>query len=209
MINKLVTVCIFAVLFGFQAIAVYADDTVTSAIESLLEKNRNIEGEFQQVTYDEQGKELQVSKGVFLLAKPNKFVWDSISPFAQRIISDGKTITVWDVDLEQATQKPLSSSIGNSPAALLGQPAAKVLPNYNIKQLSSEKFRLAPKDGEDLFQTLTLSFKDKVISSMSIIDALGQTTVMEFKNVEQHDGVSKDNFTLDLPDHVDVIIEGQ
>ncbi|WOD08133.1 outer-membrane lipoprotein carrier protein LolA [Marinomonas sp. GJ51-6] len=60
-----------------------------------------------------------------------------------------------------------------------------------------------------MFQTLTLSFRNEVITSMSIVDALGQTTVMEFQNVEQHEGVAKENFVLDLPDHVDVIVEGQ
>ncbi|MFT2099456.1 outer membrane lipoprotein chaperone LolA [Marinomonas sp. 2405UD66-6] len=209
MINKLVAVCVFSIFLGFQAVAVQAEDSVESRIEHLLEGNRDIEGQFRQVTYDEKGHELQVSKGVFLLAKPNQFVWDSISPFAQRIVSDGTSITVWDVDLEQATIKPLASSIGNSPAALLGQPAAEVLPNYSVTTMGPEKFRLEPKKEQDLFQTLTLSFRNEVITSMSIVDALGQTTVMEFQNVEQHEGVAKENFVLDLPDHVDVIVEGQ
>ena len=146
---------------------------------------------------------------MFLLAKPNQFVWDSVTPFAQRIISDGKYITVWDVDLEQATKKPLSGAVGNSPAALLGQPSADVLPHYDVSTLGAEKFRLAPKDDQDLFQALTLSFRDKVISAMSILDTLGQTTVIEFKNVETHEGVAKENFVLDLPANVDVIVEGQ
>jgi outer membrane lipoprotein carrier protein len=66
-----------------------------------------------------------------------------------------------------------------------------------------------PKGDQDLFQNLTLSFRNKVISAMSILDSLGQTTVIEFKNVEHHEGVAKENFVLDLPDNVDVIEEGQ
>jgi len=192
----------------FQGV-VQAEETSAQQVATLLEQNRNVEGEFRQVTYDEQGKQLQVSEGVFLLAKPNQFVWDSIKPFAQRIVSDGRTITIWDVDLEQATQRPLSGEIGSSPAALLGQPAEAVLPLYNITALGEEKFRLSPKADQDLFQTLTLSFRDQVIDAMSILDALGQTTVIEFNNVEAHDGVAKENFKLDLPDDVDLIVEGQ
>lgn len=180
-----------------------------SAVERLLENNRNIEGEFRQITYSEQGKQLQVSEGIFLLASPSQFVWDSVTPFAQRILSDGITLTVWDVDLEQATQKPLAGAVGNSPAALLGRPAAEVLPHYTVTELGAEKFRLAPKGEQDLFQHLTLSFRSGVISAMSILDALGQTTVIEFNNVEGHKGVAKENFVINLPDHVDVIIEGQ
>ncbi|GGN31301.1 MULTISPECIES: outer membrane lipoprotein chaperone LolA [Marinomonas] len=207
MLNKIVTVIMFVVIIAAQVASAQAEEA--GSIENLLESNRNIEGEFRQVTYDEKGKQLQVSEGVFLLAQPNQFVWDSVTPFAQRIISDGKTVTIWDVDLEQATKKPLSGTVGNSPAALLGQPAADVLPHYNVTALGDEKFRLTPKENQDLFQTLTLSFRNKVISAMSILDSLGQTTVIEFKNVETHEGVAKENFILDLPDNVDVIVEGQ
>ncbi len=196
------------ILLAFQTFVVQANESVESTVEALLENNRNIEGEFLQITYDEQGKTLQTSAGVFLLAKPNQFVWDSISPFAQRIVSDGKTIIVWDVDLEQATKKPLSGSVKNSPAALLGQPASQVLPNYDVTMMNSETFSLSPKESQDLFESLTLSFNGKVISEMTILDTLGQTTKIQFKDVETHNGVAKDNFTLDLPDYVDVIEEG-
>ena len=201
--------CVMAFLLPFQVVIAQENDSVIGSVEKLLEVNRNIEGEFRQVTYDEKGKELQISEGVFLLAKPNQFVWDSITPFAQRIVSDGKTITVWDVDLEQATQKNVSGSVSNSPAALLGQPASEVLPNYEIDLMDKDQFRLAPKKGQDLFQTLTLSFKNEMIHTMSILDALGQTTVIEFNNVERHDGVARENFSLVLPDYVDVIVEGR
>ncbi|MGR0277755.1 outer membrane lipoprotein chaperone LolA [Marinomonas dokdonensis] len=200
---------IIAVLVVGWTSVTYAATSASTALESVLEKNRNIEGEFRQVTYDEAGKQLQASEGIFLLAKPNQFVWDTVSPYPQRILSDGESITVWDVDLEQATKKPLAGAIGNSPAALLGQPAAQVLPHYQISQLGDEKFRLAPKESDTLFQNLTLSFRDEVISAMGIVDSLGQMTVIEFKNVEPHDGVAKENFSLDLPANVDVIVEGQ
>lgn len=189
--------------------AVVQAQEVSNTVENLLEGNRDIEGEFRQVTYNEKGKQLQASEGVFLLAKPNQFVWDSVTPFAQRIISDGQYITIWDVDLEQAVKKPLSGAVGNSPAALLGRPAADVLPHYTITVLGDQKFRLEPKEGDDLFQNLILSFRNQTISAMSILDALGQTTVIEFKNVEAHEGVAKENFVLDLPDNVDVLVEGQ
>ena len=200
---------IIAVLVVGWTSVTYAATSASTALESVLEKNRNIEGEFRQVTYDEAGKQLQASEGIFLLAKPNQFVWDTVSPYPQRILSDGESITVWDVDLEQATKKPLAGAIGNSPAALLGQPAAQVLPHYQISQLGDEKFRLAPKESDTLFQNLTLSFRGEVISAMGIVDSLGQMTVIEFTNVEPHDGVAKENFSLDLPANVDVIVEGQ
>lgn len=189
-----------------------ADNATNSSADQLthlLDQNRNVKGDFRQVTYDEKGKQVQVSNGVFLLAKPNQFVWDSISPYAQRIISDGKFILVWDVDLQQATKKPINNSSSDSPAALLGQPAASVLPHYIVTKLGEEKFRLEPKNKEEMFKTLTLSFKDNKINAMSILDGLGQTTVIEFTKVKTHGGVAKENFSLKVPADVDVIVDGQ
>ncbi|SBT17506.1 Outer-membrane lipoprotein carrier protein precursor [Marinomonas gallaica] len=190
----------------FLAVNAWADTSVDS-LTQLLEENRNVEGEFRQVTYNEQGEQVQHSEGVFLLAAPNRFVWDTISPFPQRIISDGKWVTIWDVDLEQATRKPFAGTVGNSPAALLGDSAANVLSHYAVESVGKDSYKLAPNDQEDLFDSLTLSFNDKAISAMSIKDVLGQTTVIEFSNIEAHEGVSEQNFNVDLPESVDVIIE--
>lgn len=198
---------LLAVLLCFSA-SVWAQEPVSS-LSHLLESNRDVEGEFRQVTYNEQGEQVQVSEGVFLLAAPNRFVWDTISPFPQRIISDGKVVTIWDVDLEQATQKPFSSTVGNSPAALLGDSADSVLTHYLVAQISDSKYRLEPNESDDLFSSLTLSFDKDVISAMSIKDVLGQTTVIEFSNVEAHEGVSDQNFKINLPESVDLIVEQQ
>lgn len=196
-------ICMLSMAFAAN---VWADTSVEKLTE-LLDENRNIEGEFRQVTYNEQDEEVQHSEGVFLLAAPNRFVWDTISPFPQRIISDGEWVTIWDVDLEQATRKPFAGSIGNSPAALLGDSAENVLGHYSVEAVGKESYQLLPKEQEDLFNSLTLSFDDDAISAMSIKDALGQTTVIEFSNIEAHDGVSEKNFNVDLPESVDVIIE--
>lgn len=182
-------------------------DVPAEQLSDLLEGNRNVEGEFRQITYDERGDEVQNSEGVFLLAAPNRFVWDTVTPFPQRIISDGEWVTIWDVDLEQATRKPFAGSVGNSPAALLGSSADSALSHYSVANAGHDSFKLAPKEQEDLFDTMTLSFDEGHISTMSIKDVLGQTTVIEFANVATHDGVSEQNFNVDLPESVDLIIE--
>lgn len=182
-------------------------DVSADQLGRLLDNNRNVEGEFRQVTYNEKGDAVQNSEGVFILAAPNRFVWDTITPFPQRIISDGEWVTIWDVDLEQATRKPFAGSVGNSPAALLGSSADSALSHYAVTSAGRDTFKLEPKEQEDLFDTLTLSFVKDHISSMSIKDVLGQTTVIAFSNVEAHDGVSEQNFNVDLPESVDLMIE--
>ncbi|WP_233407501.1 outer membrane lipoprotein chaperone LolA [Marinomonas spartinae] len=200
------------VLTGFSNLAFAAtdNDSATAQLSQLLEHNRDIKGAFHQETYDGSGKQVQESDGVFILAKPSRFLWNSVAPYPQRIISNGKTVMIWDVDLQQATKKPLSGEVGRSPAALLGMPAAKILPNYKVTKLDANRFRLEPKNQDDnMFKQLTLSFKDGKISDMSILDGLGQTTIIHFKDVEFHTGEPAKTFSLAVPDDVDVIQEGQ
>ncbi|MBM6549584.1 outer membrane lipoprotein chaperone LolA [Marinomonas ostreistagni] len=201
---KVVRQCV-GLLLALLSVSVWADGE--QALSKLLDQNRNVEGEFRQTTYNEQGDEVQASSGVFLLAAPNRFVWDTVAPFPQRIVSDGEWVTIWDVDLEQATRKPIAGTLGESPAALLGESSDKVIAHYQVSELSGEKYRLKPQGEEDMFDTLTLAFDDGEISAMSIRDVLGQTTVIEFASIEAHEGVSEENFVVDLPDSVDVIVE--
>jgi len=204
--NNLVVI-VYSTFFALLMVgdAAANDKTLTG----LLENNRNIEGQFHQITYDEDGAERQQSRGEFVLAQPNRFVWNTLEPFPQRIISDGDTIIIWDIDLEQATQKSFKKALNNSPAALLSQPANEVLPNYNVEQLDQNRFKLEPLNSEGLFSNLTLVFEKNTIASMKIEDTLGQTTTIDFQKLKHHNGVDESKFQINLPDDVDLIIEGQ
>ncbi|TBR44388.1 outer membrane lipoprotein carrier protein LolA [Marinomonas agarivorans] len=204
--------CLFAIGFGFSANGVSANDA--DQLADLLQSNRNIAGDFEQITYDETGFEQQKSQGTFILAQPNRFVWETELPFPQKIVSDGDNITIWDIDLEQASQKSFANTLGNSPAALLSRPANEVLPHYNVTQFGQVgaeqiRFELIPNNDEGLFANLVLSFKNTSIHTMKIQDTLGQTTVIRFANLEHHQGADLARFKLVLPDYVDLIIEGQ
>ena len=198
---------ILSIFIGALSLSAFAAENKN--LTELLENNRNLEGDFQQVTYSDTGVKQQESEGSFTLAQPNRFVWETIKPFPQHIISDGDVITIWDIDLEQATQKPFEKALGNSPAALLSQPATKVLPYYAITQIDNNNFELIPIDNDGLFSSLTLSFKNKTITSMKIEDALGQITTIDFKKLKHHNGVDESRFKLVLPEDVDLIVEGE
>lgn len=195
--------------FTVNAFAVDSVSPEKKELSALLESNRNLIGAFQQITYDEEGDKQQESEGTFTLAQPNRFVWDTKTPFPQRIISDGEIITIWDIDLEQATQKPFKKALGNSPAALLSQPADKVLPHYTVIQLDAKEFALTPINNDGLFASLTLGFNKKTIATMRIEDTLGQVTVIDFKELKHHDGVDESQFKLVLPADVDLLVEGK
>lgn len=182
-------------------------ETPEAALSKLLESNRNVEGDFHQVTYNDKGDEVQETEGEFILSTPNRFVWDTNKPFPQRITSDGEWVTIYDVDLDQATRKPFSGAVGNSPAALLGGGTKNVLDHYKITKTGQFSYQLSPKENEDLFDSLTLSFDVNAIAEMSFKDALGQTTVIEFFNVAAHKGMPESRFKPNLPATVDVMTE--
>lgn len=214
MTNLVIVITVFFLSMQVSAQTANFQTKDAAQLAELLEKNRNIEGRFQQITYDEAGIAQQKSEGMFILSQPNRFIWDTELPFPQKIVSNGESITIWDIDLEQASQKSFAKAVGNSPAALLSQPANEVLPHYEVirfgkGKLTHARFELTPNSDEGLFASLALEFKNNSIHSMKIKDTLGQMTVIDFDELTHHKGVGASRFELDLPVEVDLIVTDQ
>ena len=101
--------------------AVLAKDV--SGIELLrryVKEVERAEGGFEQVMYDKSGKKVDGPlRGMFAFQRPGRFVWEVKTPYPQKIVSDSKTIYIWDPDLNQVTVKGLTSAVSSTPASIL------------------------------------------------------------------------------------------
>ena len=61
----------------------------------------------------------KTSSGTFEFQRPGRFKFVYQKPFEQTIVADGKTLWLYDVDLNQVTQRAQSQALGATPAALL------------------------------------------------------------------------------------------
>ena len=86
-----------------------------AALNGFLQ-NQMTSANFTQTVFG--NKKNRVSTGLLEISRPNKFRWEYVED-GQLIVSDGKTIYIYDKPLAQVTEKKLDSSIGKSPALLL------------------------------------------------------------------------------------------
>jgi outer membrane lipoprotein carrier protein len=163
---------------------------------------------FKQIV-SEGGHITQKSSGRLYLKKPGKFRWEFTSPTKQLIVSDNKTLWIFDEDLEQVSIKKIGKSTEGSPTILLSGTADELLKNYTVDynhKKKVEQFKLTPKKlDKNEYQWLTLLYQNKTLSTLTLKDKLGQTTQVLLSNVKIHQKLNASLFNFSPPKGVDIV----
>ena len=162
---------------------------------------------------DQGGTLMQEAEGEFQVARGKRFYWSTAMPFEQLAVSDGSTVWVYDKDLEQVVVRPLSQDLGQTPALLFGGKPADVAEAFAISERSREgesvTYRLKPKGSDPLFDQLDVTFEGDKPRSMRLQDALGQQTVIDFRDLMINTGIDAALFNFVPPEGTDVIQQQQ
>lgn len=182
---------------------------VTSELVDRLTALKTIQGEFVQTTLDQDDTRLQEASGEMVLARGNRFWWHTEEPFEQLAVSDGSTLWVYDVDLEQVVQKPMGDQIADTPALLFSGDPDSVSGAFTVevpeRQDNTVVYLLKPKSEEPLFEKLEVRFTDDRPVAMRLEDALGQKTLIEFRDLQINQPVDDIRFRFEPPEGADVI----
>ncbi|MFC6339828.1 outer membrane lipoprotein chaperone LolA [Pseudomonas sp. CCM 7891] len=195
---------------ALTALSAQADPASVASLTNLLEQSKTLSARFSQLTLDGGGTQLQETTGEMAVQRPGLFYWKTDAPAEQTIVSDGKKVTLWDPDLEQATIKTLDPRLSQTPALLLSGNVSQISESFEItsKQASGViDFTLKPKSRDTLFDSLRLSFRNGVINDMQLIDSVGQRTNILFTGVKANQPVAASTFKFDIPKGADVIQE--
>lgn len=194
---------LICMLFGINF--VYADGL--KALDGFLH-NQMTSADFSQTVYG--NKKNRVSTGVLEISRPNKFRWEYVED-GQLIVSDGKTIYIYDKQLQQVTEKKLDASIGKSPALLLAG-GSNLKSDYTVTNLSTgddglEWVNLVPKKAEDNngFKLIQIGFKQNMLSKMKFVDSFDNKSTITFTNVKTGVTLPASDFTFTPKAGVDVI----
>ncbi|MGF6592062.1 outer membrane lipoprotein chaperone LolA [Pseudomonas sp. 2835] len=194
-------------LSSASAIAAEAD---AARLTQLLDKSKTISANFSQLTLDGTGTQLQETTGQMAVQRPGLFYWHTDAPAEQVVVSDGKNVTLWDPDLEQATIKKLDQRLTETPALLLSGDVSKISQSFDItskEQGEVMDFVLKPKTKDTLFDSLRLSFRRGLVNDMQLIDSVGQRTNILFTGVKANENIPASKFKFDIPKGADVISE--
>ncbi len=149
----------------------------------------------------------QTFSGVMQVKRPGLFRWETTSPSKQLIVTSGKTVWIYDPDLEQAVRQSLDEQVGNTPALLLSGQSATIMKSFRVTQPNANEayFVLYPKQEDGVFESLGIRFSNNAPSQMILKDSLGQQTTINFSNVQSNPNLNAEAFNFVPPKGVDVI----
>lgn len=182
------------------------------ALQTTLNRYQQVTAHFEQSTYDTNGSVSLRSSGQMALLRPGYFLWQTDKPNKQIISASEKTLTIYDVDLQQASIQSVDQSVGEAPAALLLNSSAVLANQYQIraepKRTPGQWYRLTPNHTDAPMAWVDLQLQNQALASMQVMDNLGQLTVIRFSQQKFNAKLTSKNFVVTLPKGVDVVREG-
>jgi outer membrane lipoprotein carrier protein len=177
-------------------------------VEGFLQGLQSLQAHFKQTLSDRAGQVVEEASGELAIRRPDRFRWDYRQPNQQVIVADGTRIWLYDSDLEQVTVRKLDDTLSATPAMLLsGQ--GNLQDNFTVTQTSQEGatqwVRMEPKRDDTDFKWVRLGFDGPTLKFMQLADKLGQTTTLEFSQLQRNPAIDPSRFTFTVPAGADVI----
>lgn len=179
-------------------------------LEQFYQQVHTLRADFTQQVYNSRSELIRQTSGRVVIQQPGHFRWDYASPIHQLIVADGKTLWLYDADLDQVTVRPLKELNASTPALLLSNqtPLEK---SFTIKDLKDKDgmqwVELRPRGGEGTFKQVRLGFDQQGPRVMEVTDSFDQVTLMRFDHLEVNPRVDPHVFEFQPPPGVDVIKE--
>lgn len=181
---------------------------VRDRLNLFLTEVKTLSAVFRQEVFDEQGTSIQEARGKVKLSRPGRFRWAYETPTEQLILADGKNLWIYDVELEQATVKPIDEMLAATPVTLLTELRPldreffiqEARPRENLDWV-----RLIPKAQDTEFLRIELGLKGNQVRQMELYDQFGQTTIIRFEGVMTNLPLPDSQFRFNVPAGVDVI----
>lgn len=206
---KLFSQILTGLLMVVSVVVSAADDQAAAQLRKQLDAMNTLQGDFVQTTYDKKGVEQEASSGNFMLMRPGKFYWKTLEPMPQLLVSNNKTIWLYDPDLETVNERAFTDDLRETPALLLSSDIEQLRKSFTVtrdeKDASAEKYTLTPKVTDGMFQHLTLVFKANQLTEFAIQDSLGQLTRCVLTNVQRNKTLPEEKFFFIPPEGVEIL----
>ena len=164
------------------------------ALRRFVTEAKTASGRFTQTVTDKAG---QVIDG----PSTSRFAWKTEKPYVQDIVSDGKTIRLYDKDLDQLTVKSAETMVSGAPAALLfGR--AEALENFTLTEVKAPEgavtaVKAEPKTQDAAFVSAVVGFDAAGLPAVLVLtDAFGGRTQLVLTDVVTNHALPEGIFTV-------------
>ena len=205
--NRLAAWLIGSLVIAPALAAPTTDAAAAMRVDGFLGQLSSLRAAFRQTVTDTRGRVLERAEGTMALARPGRFRWDYRVP-EQLIVSDGVTVWLYDVELEQVTVRAAGEALAGTPAMLLAGSGDLNL-EFEITDAGQQDgldwSRLTPRRTDGDFREVRLGFAGRDLRRMTFFDRLGQTTELELLQVERNPHFDPSLFKFEPPAGVDVV----
>ena len=189
-------------------------DSVAAKVQAFYNQTTTFQATFHQVYKVKAYNQTKKSNGKVVFAKPGKMSWSYDVPNGNRVVSDGKTLKVYEKDNNQMFEQPVEKS--QYPAALaflMGQ--GDLTKSFNLKLLDAavQKFEGGyvleglPKEATPAYQKV-IFYVDGPTSQVRrviILDAQGNRNTFDFKAPRVNEPVPEETFQFTPPQGTQII----
>lgn len=126
-------------------------------------------------------------------------------------MADGKTLWLYDADLNQVTQRAQAQALGTTPAALLASaPDLQALRADFALESQPEQDGLqwvlaTPKAKDGQLKSVRVGFQGERLAALDILDSFGQRSAIRFTNVQSSASLPASTFDFKPPAGADVV----
>lgn len=187
----------------------WAQEQDTARLEALLSDISSLSAEVTQLIIESDGGVLEESLIQMHLLRPNGFYWETLDPFPELVVTNGKTLWNYQPDLEQVVIEDFNSDESELAAQLLSGRTEALGEDYEIQAVSEDdgfvSFQLLPVATDSVYARITISFLATEIESIHVSSKNGEQTVWQFSKVERNKGLAMEQFEFEVPRGIEVI----
>ena len=191
-------------------------------LENFVKNTKSGRAAFSQVVTspakDGQTPKTKTSSGTFEFLRPNRFKFLYKKPFEQAIVSDGQTLWLHDLDLNQVTARKLAQVLNGTPAAVIAAAAdlkglqadftLTAVPEKPGLKEGLQWVQAVPKTKDGQLQSIVVGLKTTgngiELAALEILDSFGQRSVMTFSQFEVNPALAAASFQFKPPAGADV-----
>ena len=189
-------------------------DRAATAVQSRYEGVRDVSARFTQSSHGVRlgttPSQPSASRGRVTLAKPGKMHWTYEEPEPSLVVSDGKTVWIYDPAFDEVQKLPAAEGFLTGAAALFLLGAGDMRREFQVTAVSCDEtaaeLELVPRQPatyEKLYLHVDPSSGD--VRQTRIVDLLGNVTVVEFRDQRFNLKPSDSEFHFQVPEGAKVI----
>ncbi len=185
-------------------------ETVLKELARKYSTVKSLSAEFFQESEHPAIKKKTLAQGRVFFKSPNRFRWLILSPPGEEVISDGKTLWIYQPDLSQVIKSTAQRGIPAMVVRLIGalrNIKKEFSVQYQGKTNGTIALRLSPKQQLPEIEKLILfvDSKEFFVVKIELKDSFGRTTSISFRNVVLNPVLDESLFQYTPPPGVTVV----